>query len=200
MVDIKRPVFFTGENPLMTLLVPGTEEIAAVASYWTCTDSPTGIGHALILWLAAENEAIGQGCIFTDNPTLAHMLVENLTRHFPEFEKVPVETLPYMDASCGHTYDGKCYQVKCNATNIQVELTWMDLLDRKQVIWPGFPAGKKSYDLTTVICPCRMGQVRINENAIKGEVRVVAEADGYLSSTAFLAFSETWIGPFENTK
>ena len=197
MAEIKRPIFFTGENPIITLHVPDTEQIAAIASYWTCTDSQAGIGHALVLWLAEEKEGIGHGCIFTDNPELAHMLVENLTQHFPEFETVPVCTLPYVEANCGHTYDGKRYQAKCHTENIQMEITWMDILDRKQVVWPGFPTGEKVFDLTTVICPCRVGEIKINGNAINGEVSIVRGDDGNYSSTAFLAFAETWIGPFD---
>ena len=199
MVDINRPVFFNGENPAMTLLKPGTEDITAIASYWICTDSPAGIGHALVLWLADTTTEIGHGGIFTDNLELAHILVENLTQHFPEFEIVPVGTLPYIEASCGHTYDGERYQVKCNTDQLQLELAWMDLLDRKQIVWPGFPAGEESFDLTTVISPCRIGQIRLNNALINGEAQVVQGEDGHFLSTAFLAFSETWIGPFDKT-
>jgi len=78
MVDVKRPIFFSGENPGITLYALGTEETVAVASYWHCTDSPYGVGHALVLWLKNENTSIGHGCIFTDNLELAQVLVKKL--------------------------------------------------------------------------------------------------------------------------
>ncbi|MBI9052095.1 MAG: hypothetical protein JEZ00_21955 [Anaerolineaceae bacterium] len=197
MIEIKRPVFFSGENPGMTLLVPDSGEITAAASYWVCTDSPAGIGHALVLWLAAETAELGHGCIFTDNRELARVLVQNLTQHFPEFETIPVGTLPYVEADCGHKYDGERYEVLCQAANLRVELAWINVLDRKQVIWPGFPAGQVSFDLTTVICPCRRGTIQINDRVIGGQVKVTQAEDGEYSSTAFLAFAETWIGPLD---
>lgn len=197
MSKIKRPVFFSGENPGMTLYIPGTEQLAAVASYWICTDSPWGVGHALVLWLGTPVPGIGQGGIFTDNPALAKVLVKDLTQYFPEFQAVPVNTLTYAEAHCEHTYDGTCYRVVCHAAAATVAVEWIELLDRKQVIWPQFPAGEVAYDLTTVICPCRSGHMRINDKPVAGEVQTAQTASGALSSTAFLAFAETWIGPLE---
>ncbi len=197
MVDVKRPIFFSGENPGMTLYAPNTEETIAVASYWHCTDSPWGVGHALVLWLKNEDASVGNGCIFTDNLELAQILVEKLTQHFPEFENVPVSTLQYMQAHCDHTYDGISYQITCQMPVAQVELEWSEPLDRKQIFWPSFPAGEKAYDLTTVIRPCRVGQIQINGKVMEGEVKVTQNAEGMFSSSAFLAFAETWVGPVE---
>ena len=198
MTEIKRPVLFSGENPGMTLDVPGTEQVVAIASYWHCTDSPYGVGHALILWLAEGTtpaSEISQGFILTDNLNLAQVLVTKLTRHFPEFQEVPIGNLAYVDAHCEHIYDGAYYRVVCQTPKTQVKVEWGDILDRKQVIWPRFPAGDAVYDLTTVICPCRVGHIQLNGKQIEGEVSVVQAADGKLASTAFLAFAETWVGP-----
>jgi hypothetical protein len=108
MAEIKRPVFFSGENPGMTLCVPGTERVVAVASYWYCTDSPWGVGHVLVLWLADEaTSSRKSGSIFTDSINLAQVLVNNLTQHFPEFRDVPIETLAYVDAHCEHRVEGR---------------------------------------------------------------------------------------------
>lgn len=201
MSEIKRPVFFSGENPGMTLYVSGTEQLAAVASYWYCTDSPWGIGHALVLWLGSvPSTAIGQGGIFTDNPNLAHRLVKDLTQHFPEFRDVPIEALAYMDARCEHTYDGACYRVVCQTAETKIEIEWAAVLDRNQVIWPQFPAGNAAYDLTTVICPCRSGRIQINDTLVTGEVKTAQTASGSPASTAFLAFAETWIGPLDEKR
>jgi hypothetical protein len=198
MAEIKRPVFFSGENPGMTLCVQGTERVVAVASYWYCTDSPWGVGHALVLWLADEaTSSFRSGGILTDNINLAQVLVNNLTQHFPEFQDVPIETLAYVDSHCEHTFDGTSYRVVCQTPETRIELEWGEVLDRKQIIWQKFPAGRAAYDLTTVICPCRIGRVQINGNLIEGEVKVTQSAEGQFSSTAFLAFAETWIGPLK---
>jgi hypothetical protein len=198
MVEIKRPVFLSGENPAMTLFVPGTEQVAAVASYWHCVDSPRGIGHALVLWLAEGTSlATDKGGIFSDNLDLARILVEELTQHFQEFRDVPVGSLACADARCEDTFDGACYRAVCQTPKTRIEVEWADILDRKQISWPRFPAGKAAYDLTTVICPCRSGRIRIDGRLLEGEVKTAQTADGHLSSTAFMAFAETWVGPLD---
>jgi hypothetical protein len=140
---------------------------------------------------------ISQGGIFTDNLDLAQVLVKKLTQHFPEFREVPVSTLAYTDARCEHTYDGTCYRVVCRTAETTVEVEWSEVLDRKQVIWQQFPAGEVAYDLTTVICPCRVGRIQVNGKSVPGEVQTAQTASGSPASTAFLAFAETWIGPLD---
>ncbi len=198
MTEIQRPVFFSGENPGMTLYFPGTEQIAAVASYWQCTDSPMGVGHALVVWIENPDQpgepAPGSG-IWTDNLALAEKLVETLTRHFPEFETIPVSRLKYLPAVCTHTYDGDSYRVKCQTSATQITLTWSTPLDRKQILWKNFPTGESAYDLTTVICPCRAGEIQFKGQAVTGQVSCRQTESGQWSSSAFLAFAETWVGP-----
>jgi hypothetical protein len=197
MIEVKRPILFGGENPGMTLYIPGSEEIKAVASYWYCTDSPMGVGHAIVLWVKDENTAIGHGGIFTDNLKLAEMLVQKLTQYFTEFENVPISSLQYIQAHCGHTCDGMSYRVTGQMPAAQVELEWSEPLDRKQILWAGFPAGEEAYDLSTVIRPCKVGAIQINGKGIDGEVKVTQNTEGIFSSSAFLAFAETWVGPVE---
>jgi hypothetical protein len=190
MTEIKRPVFFSGENPGMTLYRPGTEQATAVASYWHCTDSLQGVGHTLVLWLDGAPSGI-----FSDNLLLAQSLVQNLTQHFPEFKEIPVTGLSYILAECGHTFDGTTYRATCRSSDTLFELEWVELLDRKQVIWPRFPAGEAAYDLTTIICPCRVARVWVNGQPIPGETQIASTNDGHLASSAFLAFAESWVGP-----
>jgi hypothetical protein len=197
MPDVSRPVLFCGENPGLTLYAPASNDAIAVASYWHCTHSPLGNGHALVLWLdpRAVPDRHWRGGIFADNLPLARMLVENLTQHFPEFHGVPVTDLPYMTADCHHTSDGaRSYTVQCASGAERLAVAWLDPLDHKQIRWPSFPAGPAAYDLTTVICPCRHATITINGHQIAGEVKT-ADRDGWPSSSAFLAFAETWVGP-----
>jgi len=196
MAEIKVPIFFSGENPGMTLYAPGTDQAVTVASYWHCTDSPWGVGHALVLWLGAESE-IGHGGIFTDNLDLAQILVSKLTQYFPEFTDIPVSTFEFVNASCEHAFDGDCYLVTCQTPKARIEMEWIGPLDRKQLIWPQFPTGTTAFDLTTVICPCQAGHIQLNGKPVAGEVKTSKTANGRPSSTAFLAFAETWVGPLD---
>ena len=90
-VETKRPVFVCGENPAMTLYAPWAEQAVAIASFWHVTYSPQGTGNALVLgWIKAPCPVPRSlpGGVFSDNLHLAHLLIDTLTRHFPEFREV----------------------------------------------------------------------------------------------------------------
>ena len=192
-IAIKRPVFMCGENPGMTLYAPGTDQPSAIASYWHVTYSAYGSGNALVLWLQT-----GHGGVFTDNLLLARALIDTLTQYFPEFSDTPVGALPHLEAACQHRFNGTDrYVVTCQTRTNKYVLEWASLLDHKLVLWPQFPAGQQVFDLSTVICPCRHGAISIDGKTIPGEVQTGTSSDGHQSSTAFLAFAESWLGPFQ---
>lgn len=192
MTEIKRPVFFSGENPAMTLYDLERETVQVIASFWLCSDGPHGPGQALVLW--CSDPAL-PSAIYTPNPALAQALVHNLVRHFPEFEGCPVENLPYRPAALQHHFDGNCYTVLCQAGEDALKLEWIEPLDCKQLLWPGFPAGDATYDLSTVLRPCRTGRLTVNGEISPAQAATGQNAEGRLSSSAFLAFAETWVGP-----
>jgi len=199
-VDIKRPVFLSGENPGMTLYTPSTDKPIAVLSYWHVTDSPHGTGNTLVIWLdetiASEAIQLFPGGIFTDNISLARELVETLTQYFPEFSDVPIIALPYQEAYCEHTYDnGNRYSATCISERYKIVVEWIEPLDRRAISIPDFPIGNQFFELRNVISPCRSGTLTINNKQLPGEIQIGTRPDGSPSSTAFLAFAESWVGP-----
>ena len=188
----------------MSLYAPWAEQAVAIASFWHVTYSLQGTGNALVLWLdksALPDSPLMPGGIFSDNLHLAHLLIETLTRHFSEFEGVEVAALPYQQAEFRHIFDGSDrYTVTVQAGSHHLVVEWADLLDQKLITWPGFPAGEQAFDLSTVICPCRSGKISVNGTVIPGEVQTGPTSDGHLSSTAFLAFAECWLGPVKANK
>jgi len=198
-IDIKRPVFLSGENPGMTLYKSDTDYPVAIISYWHVIDSPHGIGNALVLWLdeiAVSESARTLSGIFTDNLSLARTLMQTLTRYFPEFSDVSVDALAYYEAHCEHVFnDSGQYRVTCKSGQNKIVVEWRDLLDRRSISWSGFPAGNQSFDLQNVICPCGSGTLIINDFVVNGTVKTGTRTDGHPSSTAFLAFAESWVGP-----
>ncbi len=198
MLQYRHPVFLCGENPGLTLFAPGTEQAVAIASYWNCTYSQHGAGHALTLWVAPRpfGPRVEPFCgIFTDNLPLARWLTDSLTRHFPEFRDCPVAEFPYHVAQCGHTTDGRSrYTAECNSEDHHIAVAWADLLDQKHLTWPRFPAGPQYFDLLNVIFPCGQASVEIDGHQVPGIVQTAIVKDRPASS-AFLALCETWIGP-----
>jgi hypothetical protein len=198
MMQIRRPVFVSGENPGMTLYESGTERAAAVASYCQCELTPWGVGRALILWLPQGMTSAGTEMysgVYTDNPEMAMGLVSSLTQHFPEFHGIPLAELACVKADCMHAFDGGACRVACKTARQRIDLEWAEVLDRMQMAWSRFPAGKASFDLTTAICPSARALVRLDGVALTGEPTVAQTAEGTTGSSAFLAFAETWIAP-----
>ena len=200
MPEIKRPVFFSGENPGMHLYLPGTEDLTLSASYWKSEFSPWGTGNALILWTTekAGKDFVPFRKIYTDNVPLAKGLVEKLTQHFQEFRDIPLVSLSYSEAGFKRSFDGIEYSVRCFTDNLEIMLAWKDILDRKLLLWPDFQAGKKKYDLYTVIFPCRTSSISFNGVFPEGSAHTEKAGDGNTASSSFLAFSETWTGPVKN--
>ena len=160
-----------------------------------------GSGTRSILWL---DELIAQGTvqfsggIFTDNLSLARTLTEMLTQYFPEFNGVPVTSLPYYEAHCEHTYDnGKRYAATCVSGKDKIVVEWLEPLDRRAISIPEFPIGDQFFELRNVICPCGSGILTINDQTVNGKIQTGARPDGSPSSTAFLAFAESWVGPIK---
>jgi hypothetical protein len=194
MIEIKRPVLVCGENPAIRLFDEAGERVAAL-SYWHCTWSPYGAGHALVLWL---RDAPGRSGIYADNAPLAELLVMRLTRHFPELQSLDIAALPRIPAQLQHTSDGRSfYEAVCAPeTGERITARWDGLLDVKLVAWPGYPTGDITHDLTTVICPCRAASITLGVTPVAGRLRTDQE-EGYPTSSAFLAFSETWVAQAE---
>lgn len=201
-VEMKRPVFLSGENPGMTLYEPDAEQAIAILSYWHVTDSPNGTGNALILWLNETVEETLQfsGGIFTDNLPLARLLTEALTQYFPEFSDVAVTSLPYHEARCEHIYEnGNRYVVNCTSGKDQIIVEWANVLDRRGISIPDFPIGNLFFELRNVVCPCEWGSLNINDQPAPGKIQTGVRTDGSPSSTAFLAFAESWVGPINTS-
>jgi hypothetical protein len=55
---------------------------------------------------------------------------------------------------------------------------------------PKRPDRPEHFEITAVICPCRDGAIIVNRTRLPSEVRV---PEAPMASSAFLAFSETWV-------
>lgn len=192
-IEIKRPVFLCGENPGMTLYKSDAEQILAIVSYWHVTYSPHGTGNALVMWLD-ESIPFPAG-IFTDNIPLAQILVNTLIQHFPEFKNFPISKLPYHSSHCEHIFKNDRYLASCSSGKNKITVEWSEMLDQKSLSWVNFPIGDQNFDLNTVICPCNSGTLSINEINVMGKVKTGLSSDNMPSSSAFLAFAESWVGP-----
>lgn len=196
MSDGVSKVIFSGENPGLTLYRPGTEEVVVSASYWRCVYSEHGEGNALIIWSDSAGSGLGEAAptaIYTDNPGVARLVTDRFTQHFGNYQNRGFDRMEPRYARFFQDSDSRWYhRVTCNTGDSVIELTWWDVLDYQMVNRGEYELGPTSWDLATVICPCRKAKIDVSGREVTGEVRV-NESGARPGSSAFLAFSETWV-------
>jgi hypothetical protein len=194
-------VIFCGENPELRLVRPENKDAEiAFASYWHCTYSPYGSGQFLALHIepnVLENNPAALTILAADNLPLGRALADELVRHFPDVGHIPFTETKVETATLSHSSDGqKSYRVECRSAQYHINLAWEDVLDvRLPKTYADFITEAERgtmLDVSNVICPVGSGSITINGAAVNG--RVHSFHDGTIPrSTAFLAFSETWV-------
>jgi hypothetical protein len=90
LLDKKRPVLFAGENHLITLYRPGTDDPVAGVSCWRCTYSEYGEGFVLAIWCDAA--ALGRDdlppvAVYADNAAMGRMVMSLFNQYFEGFRQ-----------------------------------------------------------------------------------------------------------------
>jgi hypothetical protein len=197
-------IAFCGENPQIMLFDEEEEgdDYTAAASYWRSVYSPFGEGNALLLYLNEENAANHEHptyAIYSDNLALAEYLTLTFNQHFDEFKalnfgKVKAQKATFLQESDSREF----HRLNCETGQHHIELLWEDVRLRQLFIIKdhnegGFGKnGDEHYDVYTNIFLCAKACIKLNGQALRGEIRTKQEGEIFRSS-AFMAFSETWI-------
>lgn len=189
-------VIFSGENPGLGLYMPGTDQLIAAVSYWRCVYSAHGEGHAAIVWLDPEHSGPGAKVgttIYTDNPAMARLVTDRYTQHFANYQNRGFDQVEPVHARFYQEQDSRYYhRVTVNTGDLIVEFIWWDVLEQQMRLRSDYQLGDTRWDLATVICPCASARILVQNEAVPGEVRV-DRSGAQVGSSAFLAFSETWV-------
>lgn len=191
-IRITREVIFAGDNPLLMLYAPGTDEVVAVGSYWRCTWSAAGAGEALVIWV---DRAAGLGDrapvgIFTDNAPMARLVWDRFNSQWDRLQGRGIEDRDIQPARFATLGDGmRRYRVTCAVGTTAIELEWRDALDVFHAVTRPVVGGSQ-WEVANVVLPCADGSMRVDGVAVSGEVH---QPEGDYRSSAFLAFTETWV-------
>ena len=189
---------WSGENPGMYLKEKTDGPFVTLVSFFRVVASPHGRGHALVLLEApllhrSLPEALNV-CV-TDNDALAHYLVANFVTYFGAFKGA--EALEHMDylplegvAASGDTRSAYMEWVK--GPGVEASLSWEDLGEPFMVSLPKEKSATGKHALHSLFVDARRVTATVNGRTLKGKP-VTREFAGRQSSTAFLAYSETWI-------
>jgi hypothetical protein len=193
-----RPVVFVGENPNLTLYRQaggGPAVMVAAASFWRCTWSPAGAGSVLVVWADPEASGLGEHApraVWADNQPLGRLVAGRFVQHFAEFRgKGVAETAPRpADFASRSGHDGSL-RVTCAAGRQQIELAWRAVED-PYLRAAEEPYGDVTYHVSSVLRPCGQADIAVDGRRLPGRP-LRSELDGQPHSSAFLAYSETWV-------
>ncbi len=183
-------VLLTGENSFMRLSHEDGGPLTVRASHWRVLLSPGGPGH--ILFLAGELTD-DQVRIYTDNVAMTRWLqgeIQGLLT--PEFGD---QDTPFINATFSREGDVRSYSTEqIVSRDDDISLTWYDFVEPFVIrVAPGSTPGRP-HGVYSVFVPARKAQLVISGDVAAGRP-FPSDRDGHESSTACLAWSETWVKP-----
>ena len=192
MVSLTDPneVRLTGENSFIRLAHEEKGPETTKASHWRILYSPAGRGHALFLTSELTDDEV---CVYSDNIALARWLQEEIESLLnPAFAD---QDIPVVDAMFSKSGNGRFFWTETvDSLEGTIALTWYDfgepyVLHAAPGSLPGIPLGVYS-----CLTPAARAQVSVDDSVAAG--RPFPEKTGDASSsTACLAWSETWVRP-----
>ena len=187
-VDPNDPIM-TGENSFIRLSHDAGKTQTDRYSHWRVLWCPAGAGHAL--FMQSELTA-GKVKIFSDNVAVARWLQRNIeTLLFPAFadEKVAILSADFMRHGDAQS---SAIETVTSSEN-EITLTWYDFIAPLVLTQPpGF--NNRLIGVFSTFFPARAAQVEMDGDVTTGLPWEEMRGDRK-SSSACLAWSETWVKP-----
>lgn len=190
---------WSGENPGMYLKDKADGPFVSLISYFRVVHSPYGKGHAAFMLLDpygdGRNPKKPNVCL-TDNEPLADYVKNGFVRYFGAFKGATglanTQMHPAWDFMAGG--DGSSVHTEWFRSAIgQVRLSWNRLGAPFLVEFDKERSATGRHEMISLFVDARACSATINGNPVAGQAFPREFAGKKDSSTAFLAFSETWI-------
>lgn len=190
------PVDWSGENPGLYLREHADGPYTCLASLFRVVYSPYGPGHALVLlWDPAAAHPLNG--IYTDNDNLAAWLRDNFVAYFAAFKGNPLlASLPLLPLEgVRRSGDAICeYGEAISANGHAIRLVWSGLSEPYLVELPVERSATGKHEMFSLFLDAREGFIEVDGQRGRGQA-FPRDYHGRKSSSAFLAFSETWVKP-----
>lgn len=191
-------VAWTGDNPGIYLKEDPQGPWTSLATFFRIDYSPFGMGRGVLL-LEEPNGTRGMPDVMNvciaDNEALARYLVQNFFSHFAAFRVSPgMQALTYLPLThAEHAGDTRAsYQEILRSGNTEVVLSWEGLTEPYAVDMPAEKGPTRQHQMYSLFIDAERAAITINGRALPG--RVASRGfDGGEKSSAFLAFSESWM-------
>jgi hypothetical protein len=182
-------VMMTGENSFIRYSADGGKTQTDRASHWRVLWCPAGAGHALFLRSALTG---GEVRIWSDHPPVARWLqkeIESLL--FPAFADAKTPVAPAQFVRSGGI-DTRAAEIVV-ARDAEIVLSWADFMAPFVLSMPPGMGGRPIGVFSTFF-PAKDGRISLNGKAAAGTPYPEKRGDRD-SSSAVLAWSETWVRP-----
>lgn len=193
-------VEWSGDNPGIYLKRLADGPFTALALFFRVMLSPHGRGTAMLVlgdpdvpagWPNARNLCIG------DNQALSRYLIDGFVTNMPPFRGKASLTharfLPLMAArTLGSTDSRYAEVVECDT--LVAEMAWEQMGTPFAVEVKKEQSSTGTHEMVSIFLEARAAQVTLAGQRLDGQV-ADRQMFGRTMSTAFLAFSETWIQP-----
>lgn len=189
------PVDWSGENPGISLKETPDGPWSCLASYFRVVVSPHGPGHAAVIMLDPTGTTGAQNVCYTDNEALARYLIDEFVAHFGAFrDNSQLASLPLIRADRWEHAGSHAssWVERIGGPGIDVTLTWHGLGEPFFVEYDPASSATGRHEMYSLFVPATSGQVRVNGQEGRGSP-IPRNMGGKEITTAFLAFSETWI-------
>ena len=183
-------VLMTGENSFIRLSAePGAPQTTRV-SHWRVMYSPGGPGHVLFIKSDVVDDDV---VVYSDNIALTRWLQGEIESFlFPEFAD---QNLPVIDAEFKKSGDGRSFwKETVESDDDTIILTWHDFLEPFMLRVEAGSISGRPHGVYSCFMPANQAQVTFNGDVAAGKPTPEARGDRH-SSTACLAWSETWVKP-----
>jgi hypothetical protein len=182
-------VLMTGENSFIRLSPDGGKTMTDRLSHWRVLWCPAGQGHALFAQSQLTDGAVR---IYSDNAAVARWLQRTIeTLLFPAFADTAIPVIGATFERAGDPRSTAVEIVDSGADHLQ--LTWYDCIQPFVLTMPpGF--NDRPIGVFSTFFPARSAQVELNGRFAAGRPWEEKRGDRQ-SSSACLAWSETWVKP-----
>jgi hypothetical protein len=182
-------VLMTGENSFIRLSHDGGKTLSDRFSHWRVLWCPDGAGHALFV----QSELTGvQPRVYSDSVPVARWLQATIeTLLFPAFADT---SAPVVEATFERRGDARTSTSEIVRTkDEEITLTWSDFIEPFVLTMPpGF--NDRPIGVFSTFFPARGAEVVMGGRFTKGRPWPEMRGDRQ-SSSACLAWSETWVTP-----
>lgn len=198
-------VEWSGENPGIYLKNAADDAAySTLALFFRVVLSPYGRGHAAIV-LGAPDTGNGwpdvPNFIMTDNQRMMRWIVDGWVRKMPTFVGKPgLEAMTWLDCDRVEKRPGDLrarYSETLQGSGVSLDMIWEDMGPPIPVEVTAENSATKEHEMYSVFLEAASARVVINGTPLAGKV-AERQFFGRTMSTAFLAFSETWVTPAPN--